>query len=73
MYNLRGILGEESMDEMRIETIQEICSMMRSVGDRMMNILLRWYGHIMVINDKRSVKKILINECIPTRSVWGPR
>lgn len=47
--------------------------MVKRVADWMTERMLRWYGHVMKMNGRRTVRKNFVGECVGTRSAGKPR
>ena len=58
MDNLRGLLGVRRI-ESRIAWIREFCGVMKGVGERIDEGVLRWFGHM----ERMEFKRVYLGVC----------
>ena len=71
MDNLRGLLRR--MDRIPNPWIRELCRVMKGVGERIEEVVLRLFGHVEMMEKDRIAKRVYVGECAGSRSVGRPR
>ena len=73
MYNLRGLLGIRRLGRVPNAQIKELCRVTNWVDERIDEGVLRWFGHVEVMENDRVANRIDVGECAGSRSVGRPR
>ena len=72
MDNLRGLLGIRRMDRVPNARIRELCGL-KGLGERIDEGMLRWFGHVEMMERDRFAKRVYVGVCAGSRSVGRPR
>ena len=73
MNCLRNICGVRRTDRVRNEEIRRRCRKKASVGERMDQSILRWFGHVERMEDDRLARKVYESEMQGPRCRGRPR
>ena len=73
MDNLRGLLGIKRMDEIPNAQIRQLRRVKEAMDEKIDEGVLRWFGHVERMKNKRIVKRIYVVECASSCSVGWPR
>ena len=73
MNCLRNICGLTRMDRVPNAEIRRMCGRKVSVGQRVDQSVLRWYGHVERMGDERLVKRVYESEVRGVRRRGRPR
>ena len=73
MNNLRGLLDIKRMDRVQNVRIRELCMVVKGVGERIDESILRRFGHIERMENDRIAKRVYVGECVSSRLVGRPR
>ena len=73
MDNFRGLLNISRMDRVLIAQIMELWGMKRGQDEGIDEGVLRWFGHVEMIERDRIAKRVYVGECGGSCSVGRPR
>src|ERR1700755_1127449 len=73
MKGLRAVCGVGKRDRVRNVRIKEMCGWRKSLVERAEQSMLRWFGHVRGINEKRLAKKVFVSEVGSVRDSGRPR
>jgi hypothetical protein len=73
MACLRSMCGVTRMERLRNVEIRRRCGNTRSMGDKTDQSVLRWYGHMERMENKRLGKKIYVSDVARVRKRGRPR
>ena len=73
MENLRGLLAIRRMDKFQNAWIRQLCGVTKSVDEKIIDGVLRWFGHMERMNNYTIAKRVYVGECAGSRSVDRPR
>ena len=71
--NLKVLLSIRRMDGVTNAWIEELCRVMKGVGERIDEGVLQWFTHIKRIENDRIAKRVYIGVCAGSCSVGRPR
>ena len=73
MNCLRSICGVRRIDRVRNEEVRRVCGKERSVGMKIDQSVLRWFGHVERMNEERMVRRVYESSVHGTRRRGRPR
>ena len=73
MDNLRGLLGIRKMDKVPNARIRKLCRVTKEVDERIDEGVLRWFDHREKMENDMLAKRVIVGECVGSRSVGRPR
>ena len=73
MNCLRSICGVRRIDRVRNEEVRRMCGKERSVGMKIDQSVLRWFGHVERMNEERMVRRVYESSVNGTRRRGRPR
>ena len=62
--NLRGLLGIR-----RIGQIREFSGVEKVIDERSDEVVLRWFGHVEIMEDDRIAKRVYVGKCVGSQSL----
>ena len=71
MDNPRELLGIRRMDRVLDERIRELCGVNKGPDEMIDEGVLRWFGHVEMMERDRIAKRVYVGECAGSRSVRG--
>ena len=73
MDNLRGLLGIKRMDKVPNSRIGQLCGVTEGVEENIDEGVLRWFGHVEIMENDRISKRVYVGERASSYSVSRPR
>ena len=73
MNGLRAICDLSRRDRVRNVRIREICNWNKSLVTRVEQGVLKWFGHVNRMDDKRLARKLFVSEVVGERGRGRPR
>ena len=73
MNGLRAICKLRRVDRVRNNRIKEMCEWKKSMTERAEQGVLRWFGHLIRMNEERIVKKVFNSEVDGERGRGRPK
>ena len=73
MDNLRGLLAIIRMDKVPNALIRELCGVTKGVDEKTDESVLRWLGHVEIMENDKITKKLYVGESAGSSSVSRPR
>ena len=73
MDNLIGLLGIRKMVRVPNAWIRELCGVRKGLYERIEEDVLRWFGHVDMMESDRIAKRVHVGGCAGSHSVGRPR
>ena len=61
------------MDKLPNARVKQLCGVKKGLDERIDEGVLRWYGHMEIMERDKIAKRVYLGECTGTRSLGKPR